>query len=165
MKTLLILLMASIISYAGNIKYEIYNASLNKLIAKGEKIYSLKDIVESPYERDGQKINEKMIELEQGYKVGARIFEEFKLTGFGLVAELKSSDFSWEWYEKEKDFLFKKLQGGTYIKVRVSGGPMLEILEEVYFIDDTELEFKSRCKENKYKYRIIIKKGSVLKFD
>ncbi len=167
MKTIaiLILLILSVSSYAVTIEYEIYNSKTGKLISSGKKEYSSKDILQDPYERGGMHINRKLIELEQGYKIGASIHREPRLIGFGLIAELKRSDFSWEWYNKKKDFLFQKLQGGTNVKVRVSGGPLLEILEEVEFLDDTKLEFTSGCKGKKESYEIIVKKGSRLKFD
>ena len=162
---ILLLLVLSSYTTAEIITYEIYHTLTHKLIASGIKQYTKKDIIEHPYQRNGQEINEKLLELEQGYKIGARIFKEEKLTGFGLVAELKLSDFSWEWYNITDNLLFKKLQGGTLVSVGIGGGPIYQILEEVNFLDDTELEFTTGCKNKKTSYTILIKQGSVLKFN
>jgi len=166
MKTIIfILLLLSSYTSAETITYEIYHTLTKKLIASGIKQYTKKDIIEHPYKKNGQEINEKLLELSQGYKIGARIFKEQKLTGFGLVAELKPSDFSWEWYDLTDNLLFKKLQGGTLVSVSVGGGPIYQILEGVNFLDDTELEFTTGCKNKKTSYTILIKQGSVLKFN
>jgi len=168
MKLLYIILLMSTFtldSYAESIKYEIYKTLTKELITSGTKHYTKQDIIEQPYQSNGQEINEKLLELAQGYKIGARVFKEEKLTGFGLVAELKASDFSWEWYDHTNNLLFEKLQGGTLVKVSISGGPLYQILEEVNFLDDTKLEFTTGCKNKKTSYTILIKQGSILKFN
>jgi len=148
------------------IKYEIYEKSTGNLIGNGVKKYSSNDIIFNPYVSRGRSVVEKFIELEQGYKIGARIFFESKLTGFGLVAELKEGDFSWEWYNQKNGDIFQKLQGKRgLVKVRVSGLPLQEILEEVEFLNNATLSFCLGGAEKPESHDIIIKKGSVLKFD
>lgn len=150
------------------IEYEIYELSkggeARKLIAKGKREYSLKDVEVHPYQRNGRKIAEKLIELEQGYRVGARIFYEKELTGFGLLAKRSNADFSWEWYNKETGNRFKKLQGQTYVTVRTAGQPMVEELAEVRFLEDTNLRFIANRQGMDDTHSIIVKAGSVLKF-
>jgi hypothetical protein len=147
------------------ITYEIYEISKigSRLIAKGKREYSVSDVKVRPYERDGRKIAEKLIELEQGYRVGARIFFEKELTGFGLLAKHSDYDFSWEWYNKESGNRFRKLQGGTAVEVTVSGRPAMEELVEVRFLDDTNLGFiAGRGMDDTH--RILLKAGSVFRF-
>ncbi len=150
------------------IEYEIYELSKSgearQLIARGKREYSLKDIEVHPYQRDGRQIAEKLIELEQGYRVGARIFYEKELTGFGLLAKRTKADFSWEWYNKETGNRFKKLQGHTYVTVRTVGQPMVEELTEVKFLEDTNLRFIANRQGMDDTHSIIVKAGSVLKF-
>lgn len=71
-----LLLLVSSAAAAKVIVYEIYEISNidSRLIAKGKREYSVSDVKVHPYERDGKKIAEKLIALEQGYRVGARIF-------------------------------------------------------------------------------------------
>jgi len=162
----IILLLFSSSVFAEKIEYQIYEIASGKLTGSGVKEYSNKDIILNPYENRGVKVTEKFIELEQGFKVGARIFDEKKLTGFGLVAQLEEGDFSWEWYNYKEGRVFKKLQGKRgLVKIRVSGLPLVEVLEEVRFLDDAKLSFHHGGPGNKESHDIIIKKGSVIRFD
>ena len=162
----IIILFISTASFAENITYEIYEKGTGTLIGSGVKEYTVADIILNPYTSRGEKVIEKFIELEQGFKIGARIFSEPKLKGFGLVAELEEGDFSWEWYKQKKNYTFQKLQGKKgLVTVRVSGLPMIEILEEVIFQDNARLSFRRGGAGKPESHDIIIKKGSVLKFD
>ena len=151
------------------IEYEIYELSrggaVPKLIAKGKREYSLKDVEVRPYQRNGRRIAEKLIELENGYRVGARIFYEKELTGFGLLAKRSNADFSWEWYNKESGNRFKKLQGQTYVTVKTAGMPAVEELVEVTFLEDTNLRFIANSQGMEDTHSIIVKAGSVFKFE
>lgn len=170
MKTFLLLtfLLFATSSFSESIEYEIYEKASEELVGKGVKEYSKEDIILNPYESGGRNVIEKLIELEQGYKVGARIFfDESPLTGFGLIAQLTERDFSWEWYNiEESPNTFRKLQGAKgLVNIRVSGLPMQAILEEVKFIDDATLSFALGGAGNKESHDIVIKKGSTFKFD
>ena len=161
-----IILFVSTVSFADNIQYEIYEKSTGALIGSGVKEYRVSDIIVNAYTSRGEKVVEKLIELEQGFKIGARIFSEPKLTGFGLVSELEEGDFSWEWYKKKEGYTFQKLQGNKgFVTVRVGGLPLFETLEEVTFLDDARLSFHHGGAGEPESHDIIIKKGSVLKFD
>lgn len=152
---------------AETITYEIYELSPRgqgpRLVAKGVREYTVKDVQVHPYQRDGVQISEKFVELEQGYRIGARIFYEAELTGFGLLAKRSRDDFSWEWYSKQAGNRFRKLQGGTYVEVSVAGTPGKQELAEVVFVDDTRLRFKPIGADSDT-HGIIIKAGSVLRF-
>ncbi len=162
----IIILFLSASVFAENIKYEIYEKATGTLIGSGVKEYTVTDVILNPYTSRGENVVEKFIELEQGFKIGARIFSEPKLTGFGLVAELEEGDFSWEWYKQKKGYTFQKLQGkDSYVTVRVSGLPLVATLEEVMFLDDARLSFHRGGAGKPESHDIIIKKGSVLKFD
>ncbi len=160
------ILLISTSVFAEKIEYEIYEKTTGTLIGSGVKEYIVTDIILNPYTSRGKKVIEKFIELEQGFKIGARIFSEPKLTGFGLVAELEEGEFSWEWYKQKEGYTFQKLQGKNgLVTVRVSGLPLLETLEEVIFLDDARLSFHHGGAGKPESHDIIIKKGSVLKFD
>lgn len=164
LSTILLIFNTSVL--AEKIQYEIYEKATGTLVGSGIKEYEKKDIILNPYESRGEKVIEKFIELEQDFKIGARIFSEPKLKGFGLIAELNEGDFSWEWYNQKEGYKFQKLQGNKgFVQVRVSGLPSLEILEEVIFLDDAHLSFHHGGAGTPESHDIIIKKGSVLKFD
>jgi len=162
----IVLLILMPLAGAETITYEIYElseaAQSSRLIAKGVRQYTVKDIEVFPYQREGMSIAEKFIELEQGYSIGARIFYGRNLTGFGLLAKRSRGDFSWEWYSKATGNRFRKLQGGTYVIVKVDGPSGNEELVEVTFLDDTRLRFKAAGAENDT-HGIIVKAGSILR--
>jgi hypothetical protein len=163
-----VLFAASQIVLAQAIEYEIYELSKAglppKLVAKGKRQYSLNDVEVQPYKRDGRPIAEKFIELEKGFKVGARIFLKKELNGFGLLARKSNFDFSWEWYDKEKDNLYKKFQGPGRVMVKAVGMPEIEELAEVTFLEDTRLRFVANGQGTEDTHHILIKAGSVLRF-
>ena len=130
----ILLTLFSFVTYAEKIEYEIYEIQSGKLIGSGIKIYTVDDIIVKPYTGNGREVVEKHIELEQGFKIGARIFPGEQLTGFGLLAEKTSKDFSWEWYNQIEGSTFKKLQGAQgLVTIRVSKPLKIELLEEVIF--------------------------------
>lgn len=168
MKTLLffITLLFTTPVVAGTINYEIYEIKTGTLVGSGVKQYTKSDVILNLYKSSEKSVVEKFIELEQGYKVGARIFFGPKLTGFGLVAELKEGDFSWEWYSQENGNIFRKLQGNNgLVKVRLGGLPLQEYLAEVVFLGDAKLSFRLGGPGKPESHEIIIKKGSTLRFD
>ena len=150
---------------AESIEFEVREISRigSRVMAKGRRDYSLSDIKVHPYERDGQSISEKLLELQDGFKIGARVFFETELSGFGLVAQRNNGDFSWEWFNKVSGARFKKLQGGQGVDVRTQRTPIGEELVEVKFLDDTTLRFKNRGAQDDT-HHIIVKAGSVLRF-
>jgi len=168
MKVLLsaIVVLFSMAAVAEKIEYEIYEISSGEKIGSGIKIYSKNDVILRPYTSNGTEVIEKHIELEQGFKIGARIISRQSITGFGLVAELTAEDFSWEWYKQINGSFFKKIQGEKgLVKIRVSGLPVVEILEEVQFLEDATLSFKLGGAGNAESHDVVIKKGSILRFD
>lgn len=148
------------------IEYEVYEVSSigSKLITKGTRTYSISDVKVFPLIMNGRNISEKFIDLQSGFRIGARIFSEPRLTGFGLLAGQTERDFSWEWYTREKGDRFRKLQGGTTVTVAVYGRPFFEELAEVRFEEDTTLRFTSERKGLDDTHHVIVKAGSVLRF-
>ena len=168
---LFILLVASLLAavfpqflQAEVVDYEVSEVSRigTRVIANGRRDYSPNDVKVYPYERNGQHIAEKLLELEQGFKIGARIFTEKDLTGFGLIAQQSDRDFSWEWFSQEAGTQFKKLQGGQLVEVQTQRSAFGEELVQILFLADTTLRFKPRG-EPDFSHHIVIKAGSVLR--
>ncbi len=160
------LLLCSGPGVAETIQYEIYEVTGTgrHFLAKGTRTYSLADVRVFPYEAENLKFAEKFVELEKGFRIGARILEEKELGGFGLLAGRSDRDFSWEWYSREFGNRYRKLQGGTLVTIAIYGAPFFEELAEVRFSDDTTLRFKSEVKGRDDTHHIVIKAGSVLRF-
>jgi len=147
------------------VEYEVREVSRigSRLIAQGRREYEINNIEVYPYERNGQRISEKFLELSSGFKIGARIFSEKQLSGFGLLARKDDTDFSWEWFNKESASRFTKLQGGQAVEVRTYATPFGEELTQVRFLEDTTLRFKHRGAADDT-HHIVVKAGSVLRF-
>jgi len=144
--------------------YSIYELPANKKICSGTRTYSSADIVTTHKKGSNEEIIQKYLELEQGYKIGASLFQSKELIGFGLKAKKNDSDFSWEWYDKKQGNIFVKRQGETLVKIKVNGLPMLETLASVEFLDDTKLGFILNAQGTADTHYILISKGSVLNF-
>ena len=156
----------SVVAWAQTIEYEIYELTKlagPRLIAKGSRTYSPSDVKVYPYTAQGRQIAEKFVELEQGYKIGARIFADKELKGFGLLAQKSDDDFSWNWYSRDFGNRFRKLRGGTLVEVKVTGQPVFEELTEVSFVEDTRLGFTVGRAED-HTHTILVRAGSVLRF-
>jgi len=149
------------------IQYEIYELSPSggkpRLIAKGKRDYSLGDVEVHPSPIYGVQKARKLIELEQGYRVGAYVIQEKQHNGFGLIAQQSDTDFSWEWYDRETGNRFRKRQGRTYVKARIERAQQIEELVEVTFLDDTKLRIKT-MRSRDFTHVILIKAGSVFRF-
>lgn len=151
--------------YAESVWFEIYELATGKLVAKGERHYSHDDIVVKTYSANGISVTEKYLELEHGYRVGARLVDQRELTGFGLLAKKTDADFSWEWYSRKSGQIYTKLHGGNLARIRSSGLPLFEKLEAVEFLSDTKLNFRLGGPNNEESHEVVVKKGSVLRFD
>lgn len=147
------------------IAYEIFELQRDgpKSIASGVRTYSIADVVAKPYVRDGMEIVEKSIELEKGFWIGARVFREPRLTGFGLVSGRSEDDFSWDWYSHSFGTQFTKLQGGTTVTVQTFGAPFFQELASVSFNEDTVLRFVAARRGREDTHHIHVKAGSVLR--
>ena len=153
---------------AETIEYEITSISsenVASVLAKGAKDYSVKNIVVEERTRNGEVHWVKTLPLEKGFAVGASIYREQKLTGFGLWAVGDGCrSFSWEWFNVEKPGIFRKLQEGGMVAVTYQGQPLVEEIAEITFKTDISLRVNNSCEVGKVTHRVLIKKGSVLKF-
>lgn len=155
-------------AHGESISYEIYSFVGNsdgQLIAKGTKEYSLSDIEVIEKEHRGEIHWAKALELEDGFKVGASIYREPEITGFGLWAKQTPCGFSWEWFNISGPSKYNKLQEGGSISVEYYKSNGLKEIIAVHFDTDISLRLDEARKEIGGKtHRILVKKGSILKF-
>lgn len=162
-----LLLICAAAAKAEKIDYEIFavdEAGNLALITKGVKEYgdSELDIEERNFR--GEIHWSKSLELEGGFSVGASIYREPEVTGFGLWARRSPCGFSWEWFNAIAPGHFKKLQETGQLSVTYRNiGPMKEIAEIVF---DTDVSLRLNESQDIYRktHRVLVKKGSVLKF-
>lgn len=163
-----ILLLTAMSVGADTIDYEITsitNENGTTLLAKAVKQYSVKDIVVEERNRNGEIHWAKSLPLQKDFAVGASVYREPKLTGFGLWASGGGCrSFSWEWFNMEKPGIFKKLQEGGVVEVAYQGLPLVEEIAEITFMTDISLRVNNGCEVGKVTHRVLVKKGSVLRF-
>jgi hypothetical protein len=117
---------------------------------------------------------EKGLVIKNGFVIGARIFRDKTLTGFGLWLkrqrkwyEIKGEDgCSWDWFNQEKGSVFSKLQGSGKVKATTTTGAGYKELTSVVFLEDVTLRLdddKASFFSQSHTYNMIIKKGSVLR--
>lgn len=152
---------------AEKIDYEIFavdEAGNLALITKGVKDYGDADLDIEERNSQGEIHWSKSLELEGGFSVGASIYREPEVTGFGLWAQRSPCGFSWEWFNATAPEHFKKLQETGQLSVTYrNAGPMKEIAE-IVFDTDVSLRLNESQDIHRKTHRILVKKGSVLKF-
>lgn len=170
LKRLFLLFFLLIFANAGRaekINYEIYSvdeAGKPTLMATGVKEYGDADLEIDERNVRGEIHWSKSLELEGGFSVGASIYREPEVTGFGLRAQRSPCGFSWEWFNASAAGRFKKLQETGQLSVTYRNvGPMKEI-SEIVFDTDVSLRLNESQDIHRDTHRILVKKGSVLKF-
>jgi hypothetical protein len=140
-----------------------------QVIGKGVKAYlPAKDIVVNEGRgRDGTTSWSKSLWLDEAFAISASVHREPSLDGFGLVIYRRGDDnsFSWEWFDREKDNVFQKLQGSGRLTVQVKKGPGYEELESVEFLDDIVLRYLDDMAKppGTHTHELLVRKGSVLR--
>lgn len=103
------------------------------------------------------------------YEIGADVYREPELDGFGLVIRKRDNPngFSWEWFNREADDVFTKLQGSGRLRVAVAKSDGGVELTGVEFLDDVVLRYKVDIRSEDpgaHTHEIVIKKGSIFRF-
>lgn len=170
LKSLLLLSFLLIFANAGRaekIDYEIYaidEAGKPAFMAKGVKEYVDADLEIDERNVRGEIHWLKSLELEGGFLVGASIYRVPKVTGFSLWAKRSPCGFSWEWFKASASGRFKKLQETGQLSVTYRNvGPVKEI-SKIVFDTDVSLRLNEPPNKAQKTHRILVKKGSVLKF-
>jgi hypothetical protein len=104
----------------------------------------------------------KTLSLDYGLSISSDVYREKELTGFGLVLVRDDSPgFSWEWFEREKGDVFRKLRGGGKVRVSVAKSDEFQELVAVEFLDDITL----RCTDEEIgtTHEVRVRKGSVFR--
>lgn len=163
---LALLLSVALPAWAEEVVYEIYSLDANgnpTVLAKGSKEYSDSDIRIERREYRGEVHWSKSLSLEKGFGIGASIYQEPEITGFGIWAEGSPCGFSWEWFNVTGPGKFKKLQElGEVSVVYREVGQNIEIAE-IHFDTDISLRLNESKEVGKKTHRIFVRKGSVLK--
>ena len=148
--------------------YEIYalqEQGKRELLAEGTKEYQLSDVMVIEKRKNGKTSWSKMVPIWGDFSVGASIYRERPLTGFGLWIKRPGSGFSWDWFDLDHDGFFEKLQGGGRVRVETKTTEGSEELLAVEFLTDVTLRgrFSFWMLSTEDTHHLIIKKGSILR--
>jgi hypothetical protein len=151
--------------------YSIYSLPLlggsPKLVAEGQREYSHKDVHISKGPAPDVVNWTKTLSISNGFEIGASVYRAPRTDGFGLWIKKDNAGFSWEWFIRERDDVFRKLQGSGRLKVRFAQFDSLEELAEVQFLDDVTMRLNTLwfipfLDLDKKTDHLIVRKGSVL---
>jgi hypothetical protein len=151
--------------WAEKLSFEIY-----KLDEKGARIRiaeGVKEYQDADFEvrkGRGDKHWSKSLSLANGFGVGASIYQEPKITGFGMWAQGSGCGFSWEWFNLSGPNSYVKLQESGEVSVLYRGAKEEKEIAEIKFDTDVSLRLRETRTVNRETHRILIKKGSILKF-
>lgn len=134
-----------------------------ELISEGTLNYSASDIAVE--DRIGFK--SKYLHVSETFNIGASIYREAKIEGFGLWIDKDGAGFSWEWFTRKKGNIYRKLQesGSVFVEFREIEG--LQEIESIEFLEDVSMRLDTLniiLFWNKETHRMLIKKGSKLVF-
>ncbi len=157
--------------------YELGGPDGRKLIAKGTKEYTTKDIVVSEEgERRGVHFADMELPIAKGFAAGASIYREKELTGFGMwlkdregvVGKLGRGGFSWDWFIRESGDVYRKLQGGGRVRVLLAPSKDYQEIQAIEVIEDITLRLKDQSvwvpPIGGDTHNLVLRKGSLLRF-
>jgi hypothetical protein len=173
-----IFLLAPAVASAERIIYELYdisNPANRVLLAEGVKEYTLKDVLVDERTLGRAPNWSKEIPIAEGFNAGAVIYRERELTGFalqlkrrgGFMGTLSQGGFSWDWFNREADLVFRKLQGGGRIKVTLVASTEFQEIAAVEVLEDITLRVIGRpwwFFTEDDTHHLVVRKGSVFKF-
>ena len=142
-----------------------YFGGEKKLLKEGTRTYRLGDVLASSTPGWDDARAEKRVPVVDGFNIVAQVQREPVVQGFGLQLE-KQFGFSWEWFDRETGYTFKKRQGPGRVQVRIATGEDgKEEVAEILFLDDITLRldrnmlvpFTGPATEH-----LVVRKGSVL---
>ena len=177
--SLLFLLLAPLASVRGEtIIYEIYelqDGGARKLISKGVREYSPRDVQVAEHTVGSEHFWSKELPIASGFSAGASVYREKNVAGFGLwlkkndglIARLAGGGFSWDWFDNELGSVYRKLKGPGRVRVAFAQSSDYEEIAAVEFLEDVTLRVKAQpffFFSDRETHHLVIAKGSVLKF-
>ena len=172
------LLLSTSALHADELVYEIYEIGddSKELLNKGVKEYSYKDIQVNEYltiTTAGRW--QKSLDITGTFYIGGSIYREKEVTGFGLWIGITTEwyefwvndGFSWEWFTKDNNGIFVKLQETGKLKVTVETIDNNEEIKKIEFLSDVTMRLNNSWIpfSTEETHLMVVKKGSVLNFE
>ena len=152
---------------AESLHYQIYGIDETgnaAVITKGVRNYTDAEVRVNERLFRGRIHWEKSLVLEDGFTIGASVYREPEVTGFGIWARRSDRGFSWEWFDAAAPSKFTKLQESGQLSIAYHNVGSLKEISEITFDTDVSLRLYEPRSSKRATHRIVIKAGSVLKF-
>lgn len=157
-------------AHAETINYSIYSIPLfgsqRELVSEGKKVYAPSDIKVAKVTAADKEGWQKSLSVAPEFEVGASIYRERQVDGFGMWIHKNGSGFSWEWFVRESPDTFRKLQGNGLLKVRFTRSESFDEVDEIEFLTDVTMRLNTRWFIpflHKDTDELVVRKGSVLR--
>ena len=176
-------MLVALATRAESITFELYDVSRGgapALLAKGVHQYTVRDVLVTEYDnaRDGAVFPRwwvKEIRISSGFSIGASIFRERELVGFGLwlkdrgsfLGRIASGGFSWDWFNQDSGLIYRKLQGTGLVRVSLAPSAQFKEITSIEVLEDMMLRANNRpwfFFSDGDTHHLVIRKGSVLRF-
>jgi len=157
------------VACAESLSYAIYSVPLffgeRETIAEGTRNYTHDDIQIETGPAPNAKNWTKTLSIDHGFSIGASVYREPKIDGFGLWMRKNGGGFSWEWFDLEKKDIFRKRQGKGRVKVQFKSIEGEQELASIEFLDDVTFRLDTLWFIpfwHKDTHNLLVRKGSVL---
>jgi hypothetical protein len=154
---------------ADEMAYAIYSIPLfgggAELVAEGRRHYAHDEVKVVSGPAPNLTKWTKTLAIANGFELGASVYREPRVDGFGLWIRKNGEGFSWEWFKRESEDVFRKLQGAGRLKVRFKHTGALEEVAEIEFLSDVTMRLNMLWLIpflHEDTDQLIVKKGSVL---
>ncbi len=171
-------LLVAVAARGESLKYELYelaDGGQRKLLAQGTREYSVREVLVIELGIGDLRWREMELPVANGFSAGGSIYRQANLTGFGLWLKDRGSlqghvargGFSWDWFDREKGNVYRKLQGGGRVRVTFVPSDKFQEVAAVEVLEDITLRVNNRpwfFFTHTDTHHLVIKKGSVLRF-
>ena len=154
---------------AEELSYAIYSLPLfggkPELVAEARASYSHSEIRVAPGPAPDIPNWTKSLALSNGFQIGTSVYREPRVEGFGMWIHKNDGGFSWEWFNRDGDDSFRKLQGPGQLRVRIKRDQGLEEITRIEFLTDVTMRLNARWFIpflDGNTDQVLVKKGSVL---
>jgi hypothetical protein len=136
-------------AWAEKIEYKIYSiddSGNQTRLAQGIKEYGDSDFEIKKKEGRGETHWAKSLELYEGFAVGASIYQEPEIKGFGMWAQRSPCGFSWEWFNLSGPDSYIKLQESGEVSVVYRSAAGAKEISAIKFDTDVSLRLNESRK-------------------
>ena len=140
--------------------FEIDKTGARKRLGTGAREY--RPGIDVLAEETQHQATSKTLSIGHGLSLSTDVYRKPELSGFGLVLVKDDSFcFSWEWFSRESDDIFRKLIGSGKVRVSVVDSKGAKELVAVEFLDQVNLQCEDQSNRTTHEARI--RKGSVFR--